>query len=57
MMSAVTSVRGAPFVKVTLADLMTVLPELIAACELVLKTNVLRFPGLNSWRAIGGIRH
>jgi hypothetical protein len=43
MMSAVTSVRGAPFVKVTLADLMTVLPELITACELVLKTGVFRF--------------
>jgi hypothetical protein len=43
MMSAVASVRGARFVKVTLAGLMTILPELITACELVLKTNVLRF--------------
>jgi hypothetical protein len=43
MMSAVTSVRSAPFVKVTLADLMTVLPELITARELVLKTSVFRF--------------
>jgi hypothetical protein len=42
-MFAVTSVRGAQIVKVTLVDLMTVLPELIAACELVLKTNVFRF--------------
>ena len=37
MVSVVTSVRGAQFVKVTLACLMTVLPELITACELVLK--------------------
>jgi hypothetical protein len=43
MMPVVASVRGARFVKVTLAGLMTVLPELITACELVLKTSVLRF--------------
>jgi hypothetical protein len=43
MMPALASVRGARFVKVTLAGLMTVLPELITACELVLKTSVLRF--------------
>jgi hypothetical protein len=43
MMFAVTSVRGAHFVKVTLAGLMTVLPELITARELVLKTGVFRF--------------
>ena len=43
MMSVVTSVRGAQFVKVTLAGLMTALPELITACELVLKTGVFRF--------------
>ena len=43
MMSAVASVRGARFVKVTLAGLMTALSELITACELVLKTKVFRF--------------
>ncbi len=43
MVSVVASVRGAQFVKVALACLMTVLPELITACELVLKTNVFRF--------------
>ncbi len=43
MMFAVTSVRGAHFVKDTSIGLMTVLPELIAACELALKTNVFRF--------------
>jgi hypothetical protein len=43
MMPAVTLVRSSQFVKVTLAGLMTALPELIAACELVLKTNVFRF--------------
>jgi hypothetical protein len=43
MMPVVASVRGAQFVKVTLAGLMTVLHELTAACELVLKTNVFRF--------------
>jgi hypothetical protein len=42
-MSAVTSVRGAQFVKDTLALLMTVLPGIITACELVSKTNVFRF--------------
>ena len=43
MMFAVTSVRGAHFVKVTLAGLMTVLPIFITAHELILKTNVFRF--------------
>ena len=43
MMFAVTSVRGAQIVKVTLADLVTVLHGIIAARELVLKTNVFRF--------------
>jgi hypothetical protein len=43
MVSVVASVRSARFVKVTLTCLMTVFPELIAACELVLKTNVFRF--------------
>ena len=43
MVSVVTSVRGAQFVKDTLIDPMTALPELITACELVLKTNVFRF--------------
>ena len=43
MVSVVTSVRGAQFVKDTLIDPMTVLPELITAFELVLKTNVFRF--------------
>ena len=43
MLSVVTSVRGAQFVKVTLAGLMTVLPELITAREFALKTNVFRF--------------
>ena len=43
MMPVVTSVHGAQFVKVTLACLMTALPELITACELVLKTSVFRF--------------
>ncbi len=43
MVSVVASVRGAQFVKVALACLMTVLPELITVCELVLKTNVFRF--------------
>jgi hypothetical protein len=43
MMSAVASVRGTRFVKVTLAGLMTVISELITACELVLKTKVFRF--------------
>ena len=55
MVSVVTSVRGAQFVKVTLACLMTVLLELITAFELVLKTIRLSFPGFNSWYAIGGI--
>ena len=43
MVSVVTSVRGAQFVKDTLIDPMTVLPELITACELVMKTSVFRF--------------
>ena len=43
MMFAVTSVRGAHFVKDTLVGLMTVLPVFITAHELVLKTNVFRF--------------
>ena len=43
MVPVVASVRGAQFVKVTLAGLMTVLPEFITACELVLKTSVFRF--------------
>ena len=43
MVSVVTSVRGAQFVKDTLIDPMTVLPELITACELVVKTNVFCF--------------
>ena len=43
MVSIVTLVRGAQFVKDTLIDPMTVLPELITAFELVLKTNVFRF--------------
>ena len=43
MMSAVTPVCGAQFVKDTLVGFMTVLPRLITACELVLKTNVFRF--------------
>ena len=43
MMSVVASVRGAQFVKVTLAGLMTVLHGIIAACELALKTDVFRF--------------
>ena len=43
MMSVATSVRGAHFVKDTLVGLMAVLPELITACELVLKTGVFRF--------------
>ena len=43
MMPAVTLVRGAQFVKVTLAGLLLALPGLITACELVLKTNVFRF--------------
>jgi hypothetical protein len=57
MKPAVTSVRCAQFVKVTLVDFMTVLPGLIAARELVLKKKRLLFPSLNSWFAIGGIRH
>jgi hypothetical protein len=43
MMFAVTSVRRSQFVKVTLTGLMTILPELIAACELALKTDAFRF--------------
>ena len=43
MMFAVTSVRGAQFVKDTLVGLMTALPVFIAARGLVLKTNVFRF--------------
>jgi hypothetical protein len=43
MVPVVASVRGARFVKVTLADLMTVLHGIIAARELVLKTDVFRF--------------
>ena len=43
MVSIVTLVRGAQFVKDTLIDPMTVLPELITACELVVKKNVFRF--------------
>jgi hypothetical protein len=43
MVSVVTSVRGAQFVKDTLIDPMAALPELITACELVLKTDVFRF--------------
>jgi hypothetical protein len=43
MMFAVTSVRGAHFVKDTLVGLMTVLPVFITAHELVLKINVFRF--------------
>ena len=43
MMFAVTSVRGAQIVKVTLVGLMAVFPGFIAARELALKTNVLRF--------------
>jgi hypothetical protein len=42
MASVVTSVRGAQFVKDTLIDPMTVLHELITACELAVKTNVFR---------------
>ena len=43
MVSVVTSVRGAQFLKETLIDPMTVLHELITACELVMKTSVFRF--------------
>jgi hypothetical protein len=43
MMLVVTPVRGAQFVKVTLALLTTVLPGIITACELVLKTGAFRF--------------
>jgi hypothetical protein len=43
MMSAVTPVCGAQFVKDTLVGFMTVLPGFITARELVLKTNVFRF--------------
>ena len=43
MMFAVTSVRSAQIVKVTLVGLMTVFPGFITAHELVLKTNVIRF--------------
>ena len=43
MVSIVTLVRGAQFVKDTLIDPLTVLPELITAYELVLKTDVFRF--------------
>ena len=43
MMPVVASVRGARFVKVTLAGLITVLHGIITACELALKTNVFRF--------------
>ena len=43
MVLVVTSARGAQCVKDTLVGLMTVLPELITACELLLKTNVFRF--------------
>ena len=43
MVSVVALVRGAQFVKVTLAGLMTALFGFIAARELVLKTNVFRF--------------
>jgi hypothetical protein len=43
MKPALTSVRCAQFVKVTLVDFMTVLPGFITARELVLKTNVFRF--------------
>ena len=43
MVPVVASVRGAKFVKDTLIDLMTALPELITACELVVKTSVFRF--------------
>jgi hypothetical protein len=43
MMFAVTSVRRSQFVKVTLADLMTVLHGIIAAREIVFKSDVFRF--------------
>ena len=43
MMSAVISVRGAQFMKITLTSLMTVLPGITTAHELILKTNVFRF--------------
>ena len=43
MVSVVTSVRGAQFLKDTLIDPMTVLPGFITVRELILKTNVFRF--------------
>ena len=43
MVPVMALVRGAQFVKVTFAGLMTVLPAFITACELVLKTGVFRF--------------
>jgi hypothetical protein len=43
MMFAVTSVRSSQFVKVTLTGLMTALHGIIAARELILKTDVFRF--------------
>jgi hypothetical protein len=43
MMFAVTSVRSSQFVKNTLACLMMALHGIIAARELVLKTDVFRF--------------
>ena len=43
MMPTITSIRDARLVKGASDGLMTVLPELITACELVLKINVFRF--------------
>jgi hypothetical protein len=43
MVPVVASVRGARFVKVTLAGLITALFGFITACELVLKTGVFCF--------------
>jgi hypothetical protein len=54
MVTVVTSVRGAQFVKSTLVGLITVLPGFITARELVFENKRLSFPGFNSWCAIGG---
>jgi hypothetical protein len=53
-MSVVASVRGARFVKVTLAGLMAVSPGFITACELVVKTSVFRFLVLTRGMRLAG---
>jgi hypothetical protein len=54
MMSALASVRGARFVKATLAGLMTALFGFVTARELVLKTNVFRFLALTRGVRLAG---